>query len=135
MNKIELNLNSLAKGALAEDINEELAKVGRNLIDPNVKQTAKRELNLKITFKIDADGTIVTTSEVKSKLAPREEKITRVLVGENGAGNIEMREMNTEVPGQTILDPESGQLLTDTGEPVQGETTVAPIATETKKYL
>ncbi|MFL1695633.1 replication terminator protein [Weissella kandleri] len=135
MNKIDLNLNSLAKGALAEDINEELAKVGRNLIDPNVKQSAKRELNLKITFKIDADGTIVTTSEVKSKLAPREEKITRVLVGENGAGNIEMREMNTDVPGQTMIDPESGQLLTDTGEPVHGETTVAPIETATKKYI
>ncbi|GAK31880.1 hypothetical protein WOSG25_180310 [Weissella oryzae SG25] len=131
MANIDLNLNKLAKGALAEDVNIELEKIAKNLLDPNAKDNTFRELNIKVKFKPDEDGTIATLTAVSSKLAPRESKATRVLVGENGAGNVEMREMLSEVPGQTIIDPDSGQLLTDTGEPVAGEPSVRPV----KNYM
>lgn len=131
MANIELDLNGIVKGAVAEDIKNELGKIASNLLDPNAKVKAVRELNVKIKFKLDEDGTVLTTGQATSKLAPREEKVTRVMVGVNGAGNVEMREMLSEVPGQTIIDPDSGQLLTDTGEPVDGEPSVAPV----KSYM
>ncbi|MCB6839668.1 replication terminator protein [Weissella viridescens] len=118
-----LNLAEFADGALVEDINREYQKVAENLLDPNAKDVV-RKLIIELTFKPGEDGqTVGTSGIVKSKLAPAEDKITTMLIGRNGMGNVEMAELRSSAKGQTTIDPDTGQLLDDTGEPLKGENT------------
>jgi hypothetical protein len=128
----DLNFDTLGGGSVREDIDRELAKIAQNLIDPNVKNVV-RKLNINLSFKVDEDGTTKITAATKATLAPVEAKFARVVVRRNGAGTLEMKEMRSEAIGQTYIDADTGQLMTDTGEPVHGEE--PEVSAVPKKYF
>jgi hypothetical protein len=120
-NRINLDLSMLKGGAVQEDINREYKRVAENLDDPNA-DNRWRKLTIELKFKNDQDNEMVMMkTNVKSVLAPSEDKTTLMMLGRNGMGNLEMNELRSSARGQTIIDTETGQLLDDKGEPLQGE--------------
>lgn len=119
---IEFDFNVLSEGAVAETIARELKKIAENLVDPNVKNST-RKLNVAVGFKLTDDAKAVSVSaQVKSTLAPDEDKVDTFLIGRNSMGDVEMRPLRSSAPGQLMIDPESGQMLDDDGEPLPAST-------------
>lgn len=119
---IEFDFNVLSEGAVAETIARELKKIAENLVDPNVKNST-RKLNVAVGFKLTDDAKAVSVSaQVKSTLAPDEDKVDTFLIGRNSMGEVEMRPLRSSAPGQLMIDPESGQMLDDDGEPLPAST-------------
>lgn len=118
--EIELNLSELANGAIQEKLNGELEKVFENIHDPNTKATAKRSVIIKLDFKPDEKRQVISfESDFSTKSAPVTGVSTTILTGKDiGTGKIEARELVSEVPGQTFIDPEDGQPKTDVGQPI-----------------
>ncbi|MBJ7680626.1 hypothetical protein HAU30_09155 [Weissella confusa] len=125
MNKqqdIEFDFNVLSEGAVAENIARELKKIANNLVDPNVKNST-RKLTVSVGFKLTDDAKAVAVSaQVKSTLAPDDEKVDTFLIGRNAMGDVEMRPLRSNAPGQLMIDPDSGQMLNDDGEPLPAST-------------
>lgn len=120
--EVEFDFNVLSEGAVAETIARELKKIAENLVDPNVKNST-RKLTVAVGFKLTDDAKAVSVSaQVKSTLAPDEEKVDTFLIGRNSMGDVEMRPLRSSAPGQLMIDPESGQMLDDDGEPLPAST-------------
>jgi hypothetical protein len=117
---IDLQLSKLAHGAIQEKLNGELEKVFKNIHDPNTKSTDKRTVNIKLEFKPDENREVVTMNcDVSIKTAPIEGVSTTVLTGRDlNTGKIEAHELQSGTPGQTFIDPDDGEVKTDTGVPV-----------------
>ena len=90
MNEIEeLSVATMLGGAIVERVNDELAKVLMNVVDPNTPATAKRELTLKISFKPEKDRSMGNVSiAVTSKLAAPEQMGTRLFIAMTKAGPV-----------------------------------------------
>lgn len=103
--KSEINLETLAGGAFAEKVNEALAQVAENILDPNTEPTAKREITVKIKFTPNKNRTLVgTTISVQPKLAPSEAIETQMAMGMNmRTGGIEFAEYDGQIRGQMKL--------------------------------
>jgi hypothetical protein len=77
----ELSLSGLANGALEERFQEELAKLLRNIDDPNTEAAAKRELVVKISFHPSKSRQAAdVTVQVASKLAPHKAVETHAFI-------------------------------------------------------
>lgn len=119
--RINLDLSMIKDGAVQEDINREYKRVAENLDDPNA-ENRWRKLTIELKFKNDPNTEMVMMkANVKSVLAPSEDKTTLMMLGRNGMGNLEMNELRSTARGQTMIDTDTGQLLDDKGEPLQGE--------------
>jgi hypothetical protein len=67
----ELQYLALANGAAQQLFDEELAKVIKNIADPNTDATVARKLTLEVTVRPDKTRTLCPYEiSVKSKLAP-----------------------------------------------------------------
>jgi len=112
----KINLNTFAGGALAEQLNIELQKVIDNIDDPNTPPVAVRKLTLEISLKPNQrrNGANVTIN-VKSKLAPVIPVETAIMIGRDGAGNVEAAEIRNQVAGQLEMD--LTEIDTPTGKP------------------
>lgn len=119
-NEIDLQLSELANGAIQEKLDGELKKVFENIHDPNTKATAKRTVTIKLEFKPDENRqVIILESDFSTKPAPVTGISTTILTGKDiGSGKVEARELKSDVPGQTYIDPADGQVKTDVGEPI-----------------
>lgn len=120
-NGIELQLSELANGAIQEKLDGELKKLFNNIQDPNTDAEAKRGLTIKLEFKPDEKRQVVSLkSDITLKLTPVTGVLTTVLTGRDlNTGQIEARELKSEVPGQTYIDIDDGKQKTDTGRPVE----------------
>lgn len=91
----------MARGAIMERTDYEMARILENILDANTAPTAKRKLTLTLELKPD-DGrqTISVSVTAKSTLAPTHPVVTSLYVadGEN------VLEMVPQVPGQYGLD-------------------------------
>ncbi|HEM4104892.1 hypothetical protein HO572_08100 [Streptococcus suis] len=118
-NIIGLDLSSIADGGLQEKLNNELARVIENILDPNTDPTVKREVSIKLVLKPnDQRNSVDTIMEVKSKLAPQVKLSTTILVGQNyETGEIHANELLSAMPGKTFFDNDA-VLRTDTGQPI-----------------
>ncbi|MFT8556037.1 replication terminator protein [Liquorilactobacillus hordei] len=117
---IDLQISELAHGAIQEKLNGELNKLFENIHDPNTKATDKRVVNIKLEFKPDENRQVVTMNcDVSIKTASVEGVSTTVLTGKDlNTGKVEAHELKSGTPGQTFIDPDDGEVKTDTGEPV-----------------
>lgn len=116
MEKI-IDLNEFACGAMSEQMNIELAKVLKNIADPNTDHKTKRKLVLTLTFKTDEsrDMTVVDV-KTQSKLAPPKALNTKILIGQDfETGQIIGKEYKKQVPGQIFVG-----VNTETGEIHEG---------------
>lgn len=118
---IDLPLSELANGAIQEKLDGELQKVFENIHDPNTAPSAKRTVTIKLEFTPDESRQAVSLkTDFVQKLAQVEGVATTVLTGKNlKNGKVEARELKSQVPGQTYLDPEDGKFKTDTGTPIE----------------
>lgn len=113
-----IDLNNLAGGATAEQINREISKVLSNIKDPNTDQQAKRKLTITMTFTPDKgdDDVVAIHTVCKATLAPANGTSTRFLVGIGSDGKMEASEWGkTAMVGQTQLSEyvvdEDGEIL------------------------
>ena len=100
-----INLETLARGAFAEKINDALMKVAENIQDPNTDATTKRGITVNIKFSPNKTRQMVnTTISVTTKLAATEALDTQMIVGTNmRTGKVEIAE----------YDPTRGQMSID----------------------
>lgn len=107
---MEQNIKSIiemARGALGERIDYEMPKIIENILDPNTKATAPRELTVKIKLTPDDTRENISVDFTVSppKLTATNPIRTNLYVaGENGSGEMQVLEMVPQVPGQLGLD-------------------------------
>ena len=93
MAKKRISMDDMCGGALLQRFNMEMAKIGRNIMDPNTDPRKPRKLTISLTFKADESRKSLTTSISTSRsLAPLEPINTIMLAGQDirtGAINIQ----------------------------------------------
>ncbi|HEX7330365.1 MAG TPA: hypothetical protein VF290_02630 [Pyrinomonadaceae bacterium] len=90
-----VSLETFGQGAAIELFSDELEKVLNNVLDPNTKATATREVTLTLKIKPDEDRSFAHTSmEIKSKLAPTKPFGVPVYIGKH-AGRAVATERDT----------------------------------------
>lgn len=103
---MNLNFNELAGGAAIEKINRELQKVFENIKDPNTSETAKRKLNIVMTFTPDKqdDDMVSVDIDVTAKLAPTTGVGTKFIVDVDNNGKVVAAEWDRQMKGQLSVD-------------------------------
>lgn len=99
---IEITLESIGNGALAEKFQDAMAQVVQNTCDPNTDATKKRKLKVELVFTPDKNDRAKCSmeSKVEATLAPTKPLISTVLMG---------------------LDTDTGEIAAVEHAPVQGE--------------
>ncbi|HDR6822022.1 TPA: replication terminator protein [Bacillus thuringiensis] len=115
---MNIDLNSLADGAVAEKVDAEFQRVLKNMADPNTDPTKARSITVTLTFVGDKKRkTWGCTSKVSSKLAPTKEVESTFIIDREDDGRIVGRELSSGVPGQMYIDRE-GDISNDVGKKV-----------------
>ena len=123
-----VTFDSIGNGELAGMFKTALAQIGRNILDPNMDPEAARGMTINIKFKPNTSGTILTSYDVKTKLAGQKKAETTLLIGQDaGTGRMEISEYNNNrpqiqgydaVPAKPF-DPETGEIYDGgTGGPI-----------------
>lgn len=82
-----IDLATVAKGALLELFEINIAKIAENILDPKTKATKKRSLTLKLTFEPDADRRRVElTSDAGVTIAAVASHSSQVYLGKGDDG-------------------------------------------------
>lgn len=117
---IDLPLSRLANGAIQEKLDVELNKIFENIHDPNTKAEDKRTVTIKLEFVPDENRqTVKLNSNISIKLANVKDVSMTVLTGKDLAnGKVEARELKSNSPGQTYLDPDDLVQKSDVGVPI-----------------
>ena len=98
------SLLQMAKGAIQERVDYEVARVVDNLLDMNTEAKAKRKVTLTITMVADDDRRVVKVeASAKSTLAPVTPIGTSLVVTADGNGEMMLAEIIPQVPGQISL--------------------------------
>lgn len=119
MVKNKVLLSELNEGALQERFDFELEQVTKNILDPNTDPDKKRKITIDITVLSDEyREDMVFDCQIKSKLAPRENVSSRVLIGKNAKGEVVTNELKSGQRGQMYFDLEDSELKDDKGTPV-----------------
>ncbi len=119
MVKNKVLLSELNEGALQERFDFELEQVTKNILDPNTDPDKKRKITIDITvLSAEYREDMVFDCQIKSKLAPRENVSSRVLIGKNAKGEVVTNELKSGQRGQMYFDPEDSELKDDKGTPV-----------------
>ena len=91
----------MARGAIQERVDYEMAKVIDNILDANTEPTAKRKLSLTIEFKPEANRQVISVNTTaKSSLCPTNPVATSLFITGDGQGEVTAVEMVPNVPGQ-----------------------------------
>lgn len=113
-----ISLLNLGDGAAIEKFDEELQRVLDNIVDPNAKADAVREITLKVKFKPDENRNVAAVSiATDCKLAPDREVTTACVIGRIGSkGHArEMRQQQSLFTGGQVGEKVTG-IDTATGE-------------------
>lgn len=96
----------MARGAIMERVDYEMAKVLDNILDANTKPEAVREVTLTMKFKPDAERTNISAAiTAKSKLVPTNPVQTSLYIaGSSTTGEVQAVEMVPQIPGQLSMD-------------------------------
>lgn len=97
----------MARGAIQERTDYEMARILSNIMDPNTKATGKRKLTLTLTFAPDDDRQTVDVSvTAKSTLQPTSPVKTALYITDDGANDVTAVELVPNIPGQLNLNGE-----------------------------
>ena len=120
-----IDLNNFADGALLERVNAEIGKVLENIQDPNTEATKKRKVT--ITLELEPNNrrelADVVTS-VKSTLVPAASVSASLMIGHDGRQVIG-RELKSSMPGQYMVDVDSGEIVNDDGTKLEETSTTS----------
>lgn len=113
---MEVNINNLAGGAMAERINRELQKVAENVLDPNTKAEAVRTITVSIKIKPNDARQIGSTDiDVKSSLAPAKGVPTAFVFDYDKEGKAVMKELNMSADKDQLALNNVGEVVDGTG--------------------
>ena len=97
----------MARGAILERVDEEVKRVIVNIMDNETLASAKRKVVVTVEFKPDAlRQNIQVKATAKSTLAPKKVE-TNLVVESDFGGEVQVLEMQPQIPGQTAME-ESG---------------------------
>lgn len=97
----------MARGAIKERVDYEMAKVIDNILDPNTSPTKKRSLQLTVELIPTNDRQQIGVSVVaKSKLEPTNPVATSLYLTGDAQGEITAVEMVPQIPGQVDMTGE-----------------------------
>ena len=95
----------MARGAIEETTDYEMAIIMDNILDPNTNPTKKRTLTLTVEFVPDSQRkTINVRASAKSKLEPTNPVATSLYIAPDENGEVEFFEMAPQIPGQRSFD-------------------------------
>ncbi|MEK3673586.1 replication terminator protein [Paenibacillus sp. FSL R10-2771] len=118
--KTNINLSTLAGGAVGERINIELQKVAENVQDPNTDWKKARKVVVTITLKPDEEREIALVSaDVKTTLAPAHGIATKIIFGVEKDGSTVAAELVSGMKNQMMIDND-GDLADELGQKVAG---------------
>ncbi|MEK4052680.1 replication terminator protein [Paenibacillus sp. FSL F4-0087] len=113
---MQVDINNLAGGAMAERINRELNKVAENVLDPNTKAEAVRTVTISIKIKPNEARQIGQTDiEVKSSLAPAKGVPTQFVFDFDREGNAVLKELNLSSDKDQMAMNDEGEVVDGTG--------------------
>ncbi|MDP4095448.1 replication terminator protein [Paenibacillus sp. P96] len=113
---MNVDINNLAGGAMAERINRELKKVAENVMDPNTKADAVRTVTVQIKIKPNDARQIGNTEiEVKSSLAPAKGVPTQFVFDFDKEGKAVMKELNLSNDRNQMAMNDAGDVVDGTG--------------------
>ena len=106
-NDARSSLLQMAKGAIQERVDYEVARVVDNLLDMNTEAKAKRKVVLTIVMATDDDRRVVKVeASAKSTLAPVTPIGTSLVITADGNGEMMLAEIIPQVPGQISMTGE-----------------------------
>lgn len=116
---INLPIETIANGQLYAKLLVELEKVFQNIADLNTPTGAHRKVQLTLTFtpKDDMRDRIDFGADLKTTLASVK-GVTSVVLTEKKDGKVYANELKSGAQGQTYIDPDTGEVKTDTGKPI-----------------
>jgi hypothetical protein len=116
--KTNIDIGTLANGAVGERINLEFQKVAENVQDPNTDWKKARKMIITITLKPDEEREIALVStDVKTTLAPVHGIATKLIFGMENDGNVVAAELASGMKNQMMIDND-GDLADDKGQKV-----------------
>lgn len=109
---MNIDLNTLADGALKEKFEHELEKVLENIQDLNTDHKTKRKLIVELTF-VPNEGRDLSAISIltKTKLADRDGTSTTIAIGTDKDGNLITQEIRNQLNGQLHIDEETGEVI------------------------
>ena len=117
---MEIDINKLAGGAMAERINRELQKVAENILDPNTNAITARTVTVTIKIKPDDAREIgMTDIQVNSSLAPAKGVPAKFVFDYGKDGKAVIAELNTGQDRNQAQMTDSGEVADGTGAPLQ----------------
>ena len=97
----------MAMGAIEERVDYEMSRVIDNILDPNTKANAKRTITLTLEVIPDSKRERLNlNATAKTKLCPTDPVSTALLITPDRNGEVTVREMVAQVPGQMDIDGE-----------------------------
>lgn len=115
---MDININTLSGGAVAERLNRELQRVAENVMDPNTKPDAVRTVTVTIKIKPNETRQLgVTDIQVKSALAPTRGIPAQFIFDYDRAGKAVMAELQSADRNQLMVDND-GDVADDRGSKV-----------------
>lgn len=144
-----IDLETFAKGALTEQVNQAMEEVTKNIQNPNTDAKAARKITVTIAFKPNEKRDFVATGvQTKTTLAPVLGAVTAMSMGKNiKTGEVEACEIGNQIPGQMELNEieiyNRAQPLQNINEvetvrtvdPSTGEIYETPVADKTNKII
>jgi hypothetical protein len=101
----DINLSTLAGGAVDERFKDALTEVLQNILDPNTDAKTKRGLTLSLKITPDEDRQFAKIDfDVKTTLAPAKTITAAVIIDQDGRGKPVAAEILKQIPGQTYID-------------------------------
>lgn len=102
----EKSVLEMARGAIMERVDYEMAKILDNILDFSTDATKKRKLTLTLEFTPDAERTnIGIKTTAKSTLVPTNPVVTSLYIAGSGInGEVQAVEMVPQIPGQMGMD-------------------------------
>lgn len=111
------SIESLADGAIAEQVNASIERVLENIADLNTPYKIKRKLNIVLVFDADEEREMSEVSvTIKPTLAPATPTKTRILIDRDSKGKIVGAEYKKQIKGQTEMKlecDEDGVVIND----------------------
>lgn len=118
-----IDLNNFADGALLERVNMEIGKVLENIQDLNTDATKKRKVTITLDIEpSDRRELANVVSSVKSTLVPTTAVSASLMIGHDGRQAIG-RELKSSMPGQYMVDVDSGEIVNDDGTKLEEPST------------
>jgi len=89
---INTNLQDIAGGALNEGFAAEIAKVGKNIMDPNYPVDKARKITVTATLKQNKSGLIDLSIDAKHTIPSRNPIESSLMIANNGNGGVNVAE-------------------------------------------